>query len=336
MNNYSAVSKPCVDLKYLHNAGYWKQRNLLEKGQFGQVYLYTHEIGEKFIIAVKRIKFGSSDLRSNKHLKALINEVNYLAHFSHVRLVGYLGTCFDYHNYILSVCLDYVPDTSLFTILQQGGPLDINTTMKFTCQILEGVEHLHKNCIIHRNIKGKNILVDLSKDVIKLTDFGILKQLEALAGDIRTVMASNIKWMAPEIFGEGKYGIKVDIWSIGCTVVEMLTKFPPWNNLTESQVRSKLTNRKYPAYKIKDQNENVEDFLNRCFEADPKNRPSAKDLQSTTFCQLSTGSPTTDFDILQPEYMPASEYRKPLVEESLPAKRRKLPEKSKASEVRYA
>ena len=77
-----------------------------------------------------------------------------------------------------------------------------------------------------------------------------------------------------------------------------MTKFPPWNNLTEPQVRSTLQHGEYPIYDTLEKNDKVDNFLMRCFEADPKNRPCAEDLQSTKFCQLVTEeTKTTDLNV---------------------------------------
>ena len=247
------------------------------------------------------MKFDPSDTRSKTHREALRNNIDYLANLTHNRVVGYLGSCTDYQESFFSICMEYVSNDSLFSLLQKKGRLDLATTVKYTSQILEGIEYLHKHCIIHGNVWGRNIFIDPSLKFIKLSNLGISKQVKNLSVscDNDRALAGKIKWMAPEIVIEpNNYGIKVDIWSVGCTVVEMLTKFPPWNNLTEPQVISKLKNGEYPVYDILEKNDKVDDFLMRCFEADPKHRPCAEDLQSTEFCQLVTEeTQTTDLNV---------------------------------------
>ncbi len=100
-------------------------------------------------------------------------------------------------------------------------------------QILEGLEYLHNNNVIHRDIKGANILVDNDGNV-KLTDFGCAKQLEFTVNSLsnkenfNNTLKGSVPWMAPEVINQAVYDKKVDIWSFGCTILEMATAKTPW------------------------------------------------------------------------------------------------------------
>ena len=87
------------------------------------------------------------------------------------------------------------------------------------------------NRIIHRDIKGANILVD-ADGIVKLADFGASKQLQNVMG--ASVQQQSLKgtpyWMAPEVIKQTGHGRQADIWSVGCTMIEMLTGKPPWSH----------------------------------------------------------------------------------------------------------
>ena len=185
-------------MDYLHNSQYWKKGRLIGRGCFADVFLY-HHVETPLNIAVKQVEFDPSVMEPISEMEALKNEINLLANFSHSRIVKFLGSVMDKENYTLSVCLEYISGGSLFTLLQKG-PLDLKTTVQYTQQLLEGVVYLHANRVVHRDIKGKNVLL-VDKGNLKLADFGISKQLETLSSThgAQTSVTGTIKWMAPEI-----------------------------------------------------------------------------------------------------------------------------------------
>ncbi|XP_036176181.1 mitogen-activated protein kinase kinase kinase 2 isoform X2 [Myotis myotis] len=173
------------------------------------------------------------------------------------------------------------PETSKGSIkdqLKAYGALTENVTRKYTRQILEGVFYLHSNMIVHRDIKGANILRDSTGNV-KLGDFGASKRLQTicLSGTGMKSVTGTPYWMSPEVISGEGYGRKADIWSVGCTVVEMLTEKPPWAEYEAMaaifKIATQPTNPKLPAH-VSDY---TRDFLQRIF-TEAKLRPSAEEL----------------------------------------------------------
>lgn len=139
--------------------------------------------------------------------------------------------------------MEYVPGGSVTTLLKNYGAFEEALVRNFVRQILQGLNYLHERDIIHRDIKGGNILVD-NKGGIKISDFGISKKVEdtMLTGARvhRPSLQGSVFWMAPEVVKQTAYTIKADVWSLGCLIVEMLTGEHPWAHLTQMQAIFKV------------------------------------------------------------------------------------------------
>ena len=179
-------------------------------------------------------------------LEQLQREITLMQNLSHPHIVRYLGTANSAPapspstlstsspcQQTLYIFLEYAPGGSIRDLLQKFGPFQLRIARSFTSQILEGLIYLHHNGIVHRDIKGANVLVG-SSGTIKLADFGASKQLSSVRsishGGCNTFTGSP-NWVAPEVIQGSSYGTKADVWSVGATVMEMLTGNPPFHEL---------------------------------------------------------------------------------------------------------
>ncbi|KAJ7409309.1 mitogen-activated protein kinase kinase kinase 19 [Pitangus sulphuratus] len=182
------------------------------------------------LIAVKQVVLDTSDqLTTEKEYQKLHEEVDLLKTLKHVNIVTYLGTCLE-HN-ILSIFMEFVPGGSISSIINRFGPLPEVVLRRYTRQILQGVAYLHANRVVHRDIKGSNVLL-MPSGTVKLIDFGCARRLARPGpGGPRSEMLRSVRgtpfWMAPEVISGAGHGRKSDIWSVGCTVFEMATGKPP-------------------------------------------------------------------------------------------------------------
>ena len=153
-------------------------------------------------------------------------------------------------------------------------------------QLLLGLSYLHRNNILHKDLKAENLLIS-NDGTLKMTDFGCSKFLESsLIEDSNYSIRGSIPWMAPEVICQTKYGPKADIWSFGCTVLEMITGKRPWqgynfDNPVEAIMRIGLQNVKPEI--PKEIGSLLKKFIERCLERDVHKRPSAEELLSEEF-----------------------------------------------------
>merc|ERR1711972_1143011 len=192
-------------------------------------------------MAVKKIPLDLSlnPKAAEKEINSLLLEINTLKRLKHPRIVRYHG-CIRQDREddpALLIFLEFMPSGSIKAVLDKFGAYGWGLVRKYTRQILEGLDFLHQEKIVHRDVKGANILIDAAGDA-KLADFGACREIEALTSTVTGGMKSihgSIFWMAPEVM-KYKAGRRSDIWSLGCTVIEMITAEPPWPNLREQKL----------------------------------------------------------------------------------------------------
>ncbi|KAL8237416.1 hypothetical protein R6Q59_018497 [Mikania micrantha] len=278
----------------------WRRGELIGCGAFGQVYMGMNlDSGE--LLAVKQVSIAANSVFKEKtqvHIRELEEEVKLLKNLSHPNIVRYLGTVREEET--LNILLEFVPGGSISSLLGKFGAFPEAVIRMYTKQLLLGLDYLHKNGIMHRDIKGANILVD-NKGCIKLADFGASKQVVELAnGSGAKSMKGTPYWMAPEVILQTGHSFSADIWSVGCTVIEMATGKPPWSQHYQEVAALFYigTTKSHPP--IPDQlSFEARDLLLKCLHKEPELRPSASDLLQHPFVtgksvQNSLSTPTVE------------------------------------------
>ncbi|KAF9668607.1 hypothetical protein SADUNF_Sadunf14G0021200 [Salix dunnii] len=261
----------------------WVKGKLIGCGSYGRVYMGTNRVTGASC-AMKEVDIIPGDPKSAESVKQLEQEIRVLCDLKHPNIVQYYGyEIVDEHFYIY---LEYINPGSINKYVQEHcGHLPESIVRNFTRHILNGLAYLHSKKTVHRDIKGANLLVDAS-GVVKLTDFGTAKHLTGLSYELS--LKGSPHWMAPEVIkavmmksGNPELALAVDTWSLGCTIIEMVTGKPPWGDLQGAQAMFKILNKDPPM--PENLSPEGKDFLCCCFRRNPAERPSAMMLLDHPF-----------------------------------------------------
>ncbi|KAI6779975.1 MAP kinase kinase kinase-like protein [Emericellopsis cladophorae] len=271
----------------------WFKGQLIGKGTYGRVYLGMNATTGEFL-AVKEVEVNPRAAAGDKEkmremVAALDQEIDTMQHLDHVNIVQYLGC--ERKETSISIFLEYISGGSIGSCLRKHGRFEESIVSSLTRQALSGLAYLHREGILHRDLKADNILLDVD-GTCKISDFGISKKTDNIYGNDKTnSMQGSVFWMAPEVIrsqGEG-YSAKVDIWSLGCVVLEMFAGKRPWAKEEAIGAIYKIANGETPPIP-----EDIQGtlgpyavaFMMDCFQVNAFDRPTADILLSQhPFCQ---------------------------------------------------
>jgi p21-activated kinase 1 len=254
-------------------------RNLVKIGQGASGGVFTaYQVGTNLSVAIKQM-----DLDKQPKKDLIINEILVMRASRHANIVNYIDS-FLYKNE-LWVVMEYMEGGSLTDIVTENLMTEgqIAAVSRETAQ---GLQHLHKHGVIHRNIKSANVLLSLTGD-IKLTDFGFCAQITDPAHAKRTSMVGTSYWMAPEVVTRREYGPKVDIWSLGIMAIEMIEGAPPYSNEQSGEARYLIATNGTPTISSSENlSSTFRDYLAKTLEVDAEKRLDTTQLLQHPFFSI--------------------------------------------------
>ncbi|CAC9499759.1 putative protein kinase [Leishmania infantum JPCM5] len=244
-------------------------------GGFGIVYQAILSDGS--LAAVKELKL------ENANLKAIDREVRAMSSIPpHPNCVRYLGSRYSAHHYY--IIMEYISGGSINSLRKSVGRFRESVFQRYAYMVLLGLSHLHANGILHRDIKGANVLLDES-GCAKIVDFGCSGNLNQATTTLSG--GGTPLWMAPEVCRGEPATEKSDVWAFGCLCLEMTNDTGmPWNfppGMTLQGVVYALACAKSPPAIPTDLSLEAQDFLRRCLRIDPGERATVAELLQHPF-----------------------------------------------------
>ncbi|XP_039266374.2 mitogen-activated protein kinase kinase kinase 1-like [Styela clava] len=235
------------------------------------------------LMAVKQVNYQRCSAKEQQQVLEVIGkEIEMMRHLSHPNVVRLHGTTKESGLY--NVFFEWCAGGSVSTLLSKFGPFTESVISNYTLQVLRGLAYLHEKSIVHRDIKGANLLIDCTGQRLRIGDFGASARLATKctgAGEFQGQLLGTIAFMAPEVLRGEHYGRSCDIWGAGCVITEMATGKPPWEADQHSNHLSLI-------FKIASSSSipiipdhlspALRDLCRRCLETDPSLRPPADDL----------------------------------------------------------
>jgi len=251
----------------------------IASGSFGSVYKGRHyQTGKHY--AVKIIT-----PEEDEDLNDFLVEIAVLKKCSHENIVGFYGAWLKGEELFIAMDLcEGGAITDIFSVSQD--PLTEDQIAVITRDSLRGLIYLHDKGIIHRDIKGANILMT-STGLIKLVDFGVSAELKN-PNDRRNTLIGTPYWMAPEVIanktGHQPYGVNCDLWSLGITLLELADQNPPLHEIHPMKALMMIPMKDPPTFVQPEKwSKEFRDFVQLCLTKSPEKRKSAKDLLKHPF-----------------------------------------------------
>ncbi|XP_048844518.1 LOW QUALITY PROTEIN: TRAF2 and NCK-interacting protein kinase-like [Brienomyrus brachyistius] len=281
-----------IDLSALRDpAGIFELVELVGNGTYGQVYKGRHmKTGQ--LAAIKVMDVTGDEEEEIKQ------EINMLKKYSHHRNIATYYGAFIKKNPPgmddqLWLVMEFCGAGSVTDLIKntKGNSLKEEWTAYICREILRGLTHLHHHKVIHRDIKGQNVLLTENAEV-KLVDFGVSAQLDRTVGRRNTFIGTPY-WMAPEVIAcdenpEATYDFKSDLWSLGITAIEMAEGAPPLCDMHPMRALFLIPRNSPPRLKSKKWTKKFQSFVDSCLVKNHGQRPSTEQLLKHPFIREQT------------------------------------------------
>lgn len=235
------------------------------------MYKAIHKKSGDFF-AIKIVEIGTE-------IESIKREISILKGCHNENIVNYFGSYFKDDS--LWLIMEYCAGGSVIDLARLIGKNE-HLIASILYGSLKGLEYLHKNKKIHRDIKAGNILLDHLGN-IKIADFGVSAELLNTFSDKDTVIGTPF-WMSPEVISKSKYNKKTDIWSLGITAIEIAEGEPPYSHI--HPIRAMFAIKNSPPQGLSNPNlwsAEFNSFVRKCLTIDPKKRPNTKELLNDPF-----------------------------------------------------
>ncbi|OMH82779.1 Serine/threonine-protein kinase CLA4 [Zancudomyces culisetae] len=251
------------------------------QGASGSVYL-AKSLRNKRLVAIKQM-----DLKTQPRKELLVNEIEVMRSSQHQNIVNYIES-FLVTRAELWVVMEYMNGGALTDVIDNNQLNEVQIAT-ISLEVCKGLDHLHSQSIIHRDIKSDNILLGEDGQV-KITDFGFCARLSEQRNK-RATMVGTPYWMAPEVVKQKPYGFKVDVWSLGIMVIEMIESEPPYLDEEPLKALYLIATNGTPALKNPELlSSQIKRFLAECLTVDVDSRATVRELLQHDFIRKSARS----------------------------------------------
>ncbi|GMJ06934.1 serine/threonine/tyrosine kinase 46 [Hibiscus trionum] len=265
--NYVAIPNDGIDVWEI-DPRHLKFENKVASGSYGDLYKGTYRSQEVAIKVLKPERINT-DLQ-----KEFAQEIFIMRKVRHKNVVQFIGACTKPPN--LYIVTEFMSGGSVYDYLhKQKGVFKLPSLLKVAIDVSKGMNYLHQNNIIHRDLKAPNLLMD-ENEVVKVADFGVAR-VKAQSG-VMTAETGTYRWMAPEVIEHKPYDHKADVFSFGIVLWELLTGKLPYESLTPLQAAVGVVQKGLRPIIPKNTNPKLAELLERCWQLDPTLRPDFSEI----------------------------------------------------------
>ncbi|XP_022748519.1 serine/threonine-protein kinase STY46-like isoform X2 [Durio zibethinus] len=265
--NYVAIPNDGTDVWEI-DPRHLKFENKVASGSYGDLYKGTY-CSQEVAIKVLKPERINTDMQ-----KEFAQEVFIMRKVRHKNVVQFIGACTKPPG--LCIVTEFMSGGSVYDYLhKQKGVFKLPSLLKVAIDVSKGMNYLHQNNIIHRDLKAANLLMD-ENEVVKVADFGVAR-VKAQSG-VMTAETGTYRWMAPEVIEHKPYDHKADVFSFGIVLWELLTGKVPYEYLTPLQAAVGVVQKGLRPTIPKHTNPKLTELLERCWQQDPALRPDFSEI----------------------------------------------------------